>query len=112
VKPFPTDKKGKKKNIEQLTLFECIPICSKLSLIPPDFESTYDQLRQFRNYIHPERELSSKYNINIGISQLGIGILNMTLLHFNKLRFIEGGTWRVISGKPQYSLVNRQKVLL
>lgn len=103
---FPTGKK-----IEDLTLFQCIPICSELSLIPPEFTNTYDQLRQFRNYIHPERELSSRYNINIGISQLGIGILNMTLLHFNKLRFIEGGTWRVISGEPQYSLVNRQLVL-
>jgi len=99
------------KQIEDLTLFQCIPICSELSLIPPEFENTYDQLRQFRNYIHPERELSSKYNINIGISQLGIGILNLTLLHFNKLRFIEGTTWRVISGDPQYSLVNRQLVL-
>ena len=106
AKSFPTGKK-----IEDLTLFQCIPICSELSLIPPEFTTTYDQLRQFRNYIHPERELSSKYNINIGISQLGIGILNMTLIHLSRLRFIEGGTWRVISGEPQYSLVNRQLVL-
>jgi len=105
-------KNPKKKKIKDLDLFDCIPICSELSLIPKDLETTYNQLREFRNYIHPERELSSAYKINIGISELGIGILNTTLLHFDKLRFIEGGTWKVISGNPQYTLSNRQLSLM
>lgn len=108
---YPQNKAGNPKNIEDLSLFECIPICKHISLIPQNLETTYDQLRQFRNYIHPERELTSKYKINIGLSQLAIGILNTTLLHFDQLRFIEGGTWRVISGNPQYTLSNHQLTL-
>lgn len=108
---YPKNKNGTPKKIEDLTLFECIPICSAISLIPPELRTTYDHLRQFRNYIHPKLELSSKYKINIGISELGIGILNITLLHFDKLRFIEGSIWKVISGNPKYTLSDNQLIL-
>jgi len=60
---YPTNKSGNPKNIEDLSLFECIPICKEISLIPQNLETTYDQLRQFRNYIHPELELTSEYKI-------------------------------------------------
>lgn len=104
--------KGKLKKIEDLNLFECIPICSEISLIPQWLEKTYDQLRVFRNYIHPELELLSRDNINIGISEIAIGILNNTLLHLDCFRFIEGATWKVISGCPAYSLSNSKLRLL
>jgi hypothetical protein len=83
---YPQDTSGSQKEIDDLSLFECIPVCSEILLIPADLKTTYDQLRQFRNYIHPELELSSAYKINIGVSLLAIGILNITLLHFDKLR--------------------------
>ena len=102
---------GAPKKKKDLNLFECISVCDDIKLIPQDLKATYDQMRQFRNYIHPERELSSANKINIGISEIGIGILNATLLHFDKLRFIEGGTWKVVSGNPQYTLSNQQLIL-
>lgn len=104
-------KEGNPKRVEKLDLFTCIEVCSEISLIPPNLQSTYNALRDFRNYIHPHLELSSKDKINIGIAEMGIGILNQTLLGFDKLRFIRGATWRVISGNPQYSLDNSKLTL-
>ena len=96
----------KPKKIEDLSLFECINICADLSLIPSWLEKTCNQLRMFRNYIHPELEVITNDKINIGISEIAIGILNNTLLSLDCFRFIEGATWKVISGNPTYSLSN------
>lgn len=110
-KVYPRDKSGKPKKIEDVDLSQCIDICTQISLIPRDLEATYDRLRKFRNYIHPYLELKSASEINIGISQIGIGILNTTLLLFDQLRFIEGSKWRVVTGDPKYLMSNSQLIL-
>lgn len=105
-------KRGKIKKIEDLNLFESIPICTELSLIPQWLDKSCDQLRLYRNYIHPELELIARDNINIGISEIAIGILNTILHHLDCFIFIEGATWKVISGRPIYSLSNSKLSLL
>jgi hypothetical protein len=104
---YPKDN-GKPRKIEKVDLMDCIKICTEISLIPKELETTYQRLREFRNYIHPYLELKYVSEINIGISQIAIGILNTTLLLFNQLRFIEGTKWKVITGNPQYTLLNSQ----
>jgi hypothetical protein len=105
--PSYPSKKGNPKKFEKLSLQDSIKICSSISLIPAEFEKTYDELRKLRNFIHPDVELASQKNIHLGMSQIALGLLNTSLEHLQTKRFIDKSIWTVKTGNPSYNLANK-----
>jgi hypothetical protein len=58
----PKDKQGKVKPFQDWTLNDLINVARDLSLIGEDVKKFSHALRDFRNYIHPYQQMSSRFN--------------------------------------------------
>lgn len=103
---FPKDKSGQQKKIDELSFDDIILIANKLKLVEDEYYETLQKMRSFRNYMHPDLELRTKDSIDLGASQVSLGILNHTLNSLGGLRFMGGNTWTVISGEPIYESIS------
>lgn len=63
-KKIPTLKNGKPKKLYDLTLNEMIIVASDEGVIGKDVQKFSHALRDFRNYIHPYRQLAEKFDPN------------------------------------------------
>lgn len=99
---FPKNKKDQQKEPDELSFDEMISIANKLKFIEDEYYETLQKMKNFRNYMHPDRELRTEDQIDLGASQVSLGILNHILNTLGGLRFIRGNVWYVISGEPIY----------
>ncbi len=58
------------KKLYDLTLNEMIMIASDEGIVGKDFQKFSHALRDFRNYIHPYRQLAEKFNPNIDTANI------------------------------------------
>lgn len=100
---YPKKKNGKLKDFDRLVLAEKIKIAKDLGIIAPEFFETFEKCKEFRNYIHPLREVKDKHPLDIGLGQIALGLMNHTIAKLEKMRFIEERIWKVISGIPVYN---------
>lgn len=64
-KSSPKDKDGKVKQFQDWTLSNFIDVAYDVGLIMEDVRKFSHSLRDFRNYIHPYQQVSSRFNPNI-----------------------------------------------
>lgn len=101
---FPKNKKGRQKKLEDLVFDEKIAIAKELKFIEKEYYEIFQKMKKFRNYMHPYAELEGGEKIDLGASQISLGILNHILNTLGGLRFIQDQVWNVVSGEPVYEL--------
>ncbi len=62
IKSSPKDKNGKVKNLSNWTLSNLIDVAYENRLLKEDVKKFSHSLRDFRNYIHPYQQVSSRFN--------------------------------------------------
>lgn len=81
----PRDKSGSLKNEADWTLYNLIEIATDIGMIPPDRAKTFDQtLRDYRNFVHPKKELRAAHACNEGEALLAKGALDALCDHFDR----------------------------
>ncbi|MFC2113580.1 hypothetical protein ACFLTA_09960 [Bacteroidota bacterium] len=58
----PKDKTGKVKSLSNWTLSNLIDVACEIGLLKEDVRKFSHSLRDFRNYIHPFQQVSSRFN--------------------------------------------------
>jgi hypothetical protein len=102
-KYYPKNKAGQPKQLDSLHFIDKIKIAEQLGFIEKELYETFQKMRRLRNYLHPYAELRTPdERIDLGISQISLGLLNHILQNLSKYRFIKGNVWSVLSGEPSY----------
>lgn len=99
---YPKTPKGKPRNFHDLTINELYLLLSELGIAPDitDFEKVYSLFRGYRNFIHPQAQTDKDWPVELGQSQMALGLLNATIGHLAQFIFIEKNRFRKIEGKP------------
>lgn len=101
---FPKNKNGLQRKLKDLNFDEKISIAKELKFIENEYYAVFQKMKNFRNYMHPYAELKGGEKIDLGASQISLGILNHILNTLGELRFIQDRVWKVVSGEPVYEL--------
>lgn len=75
----PKDKAGKVKDLDagDWKLFDLIEVATDISLLPADRSKSIDQiLRDYRNFVHPKKEIRAKYPCTEAEALLALGALD------------------------------------
>ena len=78
-------KDGKVKPIQSWTLAELIPVSRSLGVLGGDVAKHADQVRDFRNYIHPRQQLKEQFEPRIETARIAQQVLKAALLDLKKL---------------------------
>lgn len=100
----PKGRGGGQKKLHDLSFDDKILVANKLKFIKDEYYEIFKEMKKFRNFMHPIVELKANDQIDLGASQVSLGILNHTLNTLGGLRFIRNNVWKVISGEPTYEL--------
>lgn len=87
-KSSPKDKDGKVKKFPHWTLSNYIDVAYDIGLLMEDVKLFSHSLRDFRNYIHPYKQISSGFNPDIHTSKICAQVLNAAIyqLSENKIK--------------------------
>lgn len=102
---YPTYTNSKKrKRFKDLTIEDIYNELKNLKIFPniPGYETLYKLLREYRNFIHPVRQVTKGWEINVGQAQLALGLLNATIQNLDRNIFIGKRIFEKISGTPKY----------
>jgi hypothetical protein len=104
---YPKTSKGNKKRFGYLTLNELYVELTNLGILPhiPGYEDLYNLFRNYRNFIHPQAQVSKGWEIELGQSQMAIGLLNATIQKLDKNLFIGKHIFEKVAGAPDYGPV-------
>jgi hypothetical protein len=105
---YPKKKGGGLQRYDKVELVDKIKMAKDLGIIAPEFFDTFEKFKEFRNYMHPLREVKNKEPLDIGLGQVALGLMNHTISKLEKIRFIEEKIWRVLSGIPVYTAGQKQ----
>lgn len=78
-KSSPKDKEGKVKSFPEWTLSNFIDVASEIGLIKEDVKKFSHALRDFRNYIHPYEQVSSRFNPNEQTAKICFQVLKAAI---------------------------------
>lgn len=71
-----------------------------------NFVNIYKLFRNYRNFIHPQKQIKESWPVGIGQAQMALGLLNATIDQISKYIFIGTKIFETISGRPRYDLSN------
>lgn len=80
----PKDKTGRVKPFQEWTLNDFINVARDLNLIGEDVKKFSHALRDFRNYIHPYQQLSSKFNPDTHTAKICWQVLQASIAQLSK----------------------------
>lgn len=80
----PKDKEGKVKQFQEWTLSNFIDISYEVGLLAEDVKKYSSSLREFRNYIHPYQQMSSKFNPDKHTAKISWQVLKAALFQLSK----------------------------
>lgn len=81
----PTRKNGAQKGEDEWTLNDMIELAADINLVPKERAATFDQvLRDYRNFVHPRKEIRSKHPCGEGEADLAKGGLTALFDHFDR----------------------------
>jgi hypothetical protein len=80
----PKDKQGKVKQFHEWTLYEFINVARDLSLLGEDVKKFSHALRDFRNYIHPYQQMSSKFDPDEHTAKICWQVLQAAITQLSK----------------------------
>jgi len=77
----------------------------ELDLLPDikDFEQVYQLFRNYRNFIHPQRQSLKDWPSDLGQAQMAIGLLNATVDYLSRFIFIKQLLFEKVSGSADFS---------
>lgn len=84
AKSAAKDKDGKVKQLPSWTLAQLINTSYELRLIGEDVKKFSHSLRDFRNYIHPYQQVSTKFNPDVNTAKICFQVLKAALFQLNK----------------------------
>lgn len=94
-------KKSKPKPTDELDLYQMEKILKEKKALPVNFETFYEPVRIFRNYMHPDRELREREPIKQSVAQAAVACLNALIEMYSDKRFVAGQKWLREKGKVQ-----------
>jgi hypothetical protein len=83
-KSSPRDKDGKVKQYPDWTLSNFIDVAYEVGLIAEDVKKFSHSLRDFRNYIHPYQQMSSRFNPDKHTATISWQVLKAALFQLSK----------------------------
>jgi hypothetical protein len=88
---------------EDLALREKYNKLSSAGVLSKDFQSLFEPLIRYRNYLHlnVEKDEQSKLSITQSVAQRALSALNSLIEDYQNLRFIAGQEWRLEYGIAQ-----------
>jgi hypothetical protein len=101
---YPTNPSGTKKDFAKLTLDELYIQLKTLKILPDidGYEHMYKLFRNYRNCIHPQAQVTRRWEIEIGQAQMALGLLNSTIHNLDRNIFIDKFRFEKIAGNPYY----------
>ncbi|MBP2044868.1 hypothetical protein [Methanobacterium aggregans] len=81
----PKDKKGKVKNFDKWNLNDFINVSFEIGFLEKDVKQFSHYLRDFRNYIHPHKQLEDKFNPNKHTALLCEQVLKAAIYELSKI---------------------------
>ena len=89
-KSSPRDKDGKVKQYPDWTLSNFIDVAYEVGLLAEDVKKYSHSLRDFRNYIHPYQQMSSKFNPDKHTAKISWQVLKAALFQLSKNKIRTG----------------------
>ena len=89
-KSSPKDKDGKVKQYPDWTLSNFINVAYELGLLAEDVKKYSHTLRDFRNYIHPYQQMSSRFNPDKHTAKISWQVLKAALFQLSKNKISSG----------------------
>lgn len=89
-KSSPRDKDGKVKQFPNWTLSNFIDVAYDVGLLSEDVKKYSHSLRDFRNYIHPYQQMSSKFNPDKHTAKISWQVLKAALFQLSKNKIPPG----------------------
>jgi len=84
AKASPKDKEGKTFQFHQWTLSNFIDVAYEVGLLKEDVKKFSHSLRDFRNYIHPYEQVSSRFNPNEHTARISWQVLKAALFQLSQ----------------------------
>mgnify|MGYP000901075011 CR=1 FL=1 len=81
----PKDRKGKVKNFDKWNLNDFINVSSEIGFLEKDVKQFSHYLRDFRNYIHPHKQLEDKFNPNKHTALICEQVLKAAIYELSKI---------------------------
>ena len=89
-KSSPKDKDGKVKQFPDWVLSNFIDVAYELGLLAEDVKKFSHTLRDFRNYIHPYQQMSSRFNPDKHTAKISWQVLKAALFQLSKNKLSSG----------------------
>lgn len=89
AKSAPKDKEGKIKQFHEWTLSNYIDTAHELDLLKEDVKKFSHSLRDFRNYIHPYEQVSSRFNPDEHTAKICWQVLKVAIYQLTKNKITE-----------------------
>lgn len=89
-KSSPKDKEGKVKQYPDWTLSNFIDVAYEVGLLAEDVKKYSHTLRDFRNYIHPYQQMSSRFNPDKHTAKISWQVLKAALFQLSKNKISSG----------------------
>jgi len=103
---FPLRKDGTKKNFDDLKIEELYNLLVERGILYKieNFDQIYTLFRDYRNFIHPQRQKKESWPVGLGQAQMALGLLNATIDQLSNYIFIGTEILATISGRPRFDL--------
>jgi len=85
-KSAPKNKEGKTKPFREWTLSNLINVACEIDFLGLDVKKFSYSLRDFRNYIHPYQQVSSKFKPDIHTAQISWKVLQAAIEDLSKIK--------------------------
>ncbi|MGD0405692.1 MAG: hypothetical protein ABSB10_03480 [Candidatus Bathyarchaeia archaeon] len=98
-------KMGQPKKVKDITIDDMYLLFKELDLLPDikDFEQVYRLFRNYRNFIHPQKQSVKDWPSDLGQAQMAIGLLTATVDYLSRFIFIKQLLFEKISGSADFS---------
>lgn len=103
---FPKKSDGTNKAFHRLTIEEIYRLLLERDILQriPNFDQIYTLFRNYRNFIHPQKQIKESWPVGLGQAQMAIGLLNATIDQISKYIFIGSEILQKVSGRPMFDL--------
>lgn len=103
---YPLKTKGEKKDFHRLTIEEIYKLLLERNIMQriENFDQIYSLFRNYRNFIHPQKQKKESWPVGLGQAQMAIGLLNATIEQLSNSIFIGAEILETISGHPRLDL--------
>lgn len=104
---YPLKSNGGKKDFHRLTIEEIYKLLLERNILQKieNFDHIYSLFRNYRNFIHPQKQKNESWPVGLGQAQMAIGLLNATIEQLSNSIFIGAEILETISGHPRLDLL-------